>query len=120
MNHKLDALAKGLAQSITRWRALRRSIFGLAGTAMASLLVLSVVGQSIVPGAAVELSVPNAIGSCDEGFRLPGNMTLDDAVEPFVAVNPANAKNIVAAWIQGPIQNNVAAASFDGGTTWQQ
>jgi hypothetical protein len=47
-------------------------------------------------------------------------MTLDDAAEPYLAVNPAHPNNIVAAWIQGPFQNIIAAASFDGGTTWQQ
>ena len=71
-------------------------------------------------GPLVELSVPNAVGTCDNGFRVPGTMTPNDAAEPFIAVNPAHQNNIVAAWIQGPVQNIIAAASFDGGSTWQQ
>ena len=35
-------------------------------------------------------------------------------------MNPVRPSNIVAAWIQGPFQNIVAAASFDGGQTWQR
>jgi hypothetical protein len=35
-------------------------------------------------------------------------------------VNPVDPNNIVAAWIQGPFQDIVAAASFDGGKTWQR
>jgi len=35
-------------------------------------------------------------------------------------VNPVDPNNIVAAWIQGPFQDIVAAASFDGGQTWQR
>jgi hypothetical protein len=35
-------------------------------------------------------------------------------------VNPVDPNNIVAAWIQGPFQDIIAAASFDGGKTWKQ
>jgi hypothetical protein len=35
-------------------------------------------------------------------------------------VNPVDPNNIVAAWIQGPFQDIIAAASFDGGETWQR
>jgi hypothetical protein len=60
------------------------------------------------------------VGTCDSGFvTLPGTWTLDDALEPVVAVNPVNPRNLVAAWIQGLFQNIVAAVSFDGGRTWQ-
>jgi len=45
---------------------------------------------------------------------------VDQAEEPSVAVNPVDPNNIVAAWIQGPFQDIIAAASFDGGKTWQQ
>ena len=72
------------------------------------------------PGQLVELSQPNAVGTCDNGFRVPGTITPNDAAEPFMAVNPVHQNNIVAAWIQGPVQNIIAAASFDGGATWQQ
>jgi len=117
MNNKFDELAKGLAQSVTRPLALKKIGAGMASIGLAALLPLPAASQ-LSP--LVELSRPNAVGTCDDGFRLPGTMTLDDAAEPSVAVNPAHPNNIVAAWIQGPIQNNIAAASLDGGTTWQQ
>ncbi len=72
-----------------------------------------------VSGSPVELSRPNAVGTCDDGFA-SGVWPIDEAEEPFVAVNPVRPDNIVAAWIQGPFQNLVAAASFDGGQTWQR
>ncbi len=96
-----------------------KRIFAYIVVAMAGLLVLPAVAQDIGP--LVEISRPNAVGSCDDGVRLAGTtLTIDDAVEPFVAVNPVHPNNIVAAWWQGQIQNVVAAVSFDGGSTWQR
>jgi len=71
-------------------------------------------------GSLVELSRPNAVGTCNTGFNAFGTWPTDEAEEPYVAVNPVHPNNIVAAWIQGPFQNIIAAASFDGGQTWQQ
>jgi hypothetical protein len=70
-------------------------------------------------GSLIELSRPNAVGTCDDGFA-SGAWPIDEAEEPYVAVNPVHPNNIVAAWIQGPFQNVIAAASFDGGQTWQR
>src|SRR3989454_7439227 len=70
-------------------------------------------------GSLVELSRPNAVGTCDDGFA-SGAWSIDEAEEPSVEVNPVRPGNIVSAWIQGPFQNIVAAASFDGGQTWQR
>src|SRR3989454_11091196 len=71
-------------------------------------------------GSLVELSRPNAVGTCNTGFNAFGTWPTDEAEEPSVAVNPVDPNNIVAAWIQGPFQDIIAAASFDGGKTWQQ
>lgn len=128
MNNKFNELAKGLTQSVTRRQprmrsgfALKRFGVGLAGMALTCLgLGLPAAAQIPTLGPVIELSQPNAVGTCDDGFRLPGTVTLNDADEVSLAVNPANPDNIVAAWIQGPAQNIVAAASFDGGGTWQQ
>lgn len=70
-------------------------------------------------GSLVELSRPNAVGTCDDGFG-GGAWPVVHAEEPYLAVNPVNPSNIVAAWIQGPFQDIIAAASFDGGGTWRQ
>lgn len=83
-------------------------------------------GLSVLPAAAqdlgplVELSRPNAVGSCNTGFNAFGTFPTDDAIEPFVAVNPAHPNNFVATWMQGPAQDVIGAASFDGGQSWQQ
>jgi hypothetical protein len=71
-------------------------------------------------GPLVELSQANPVAGCDDGFNIPGTLTLNDANEPFVAVNPVRPNNIVAAWILGPFQNVIAGVSFNGGNTWQQ
>jgi hypothetical protein len=52
-----------------------------------------------------------------------GQVYLFSEVEPWVAVNPGNAKNVVGAfqedrWSSGGARNNVIATSFDGGKTW--
>src|SRR5438445_8401424 len=68
----------------------------------------------------VELSRPNAVGTCNTGFNAFGTWPTDETDEPSLVVNPVNPNNIVAAWLQGPFQDVIAAASFDGGQTWQQ
>jgi len=120
MNTQFDELTKSLAQSVTRRAVLKKFGVGLAGMALAGLLALPTETSAGTLGPLIELSRPNAVGTCDTGFRLPGTWTLDDTFEPFVVVNPLNRKNIVAAWIQGPLQNIITAVSLDGGTTWQQ
>ena len=120
MKNQFNELAKSLAQSASRHGALKQFGVGLASVAMAGLLTLPAGANDLRLGPLVELSRPNAVAGCDDGLVLPGPYTLDDAAEPFVAANPINPRNIVAAWIQGPFQNIVSAASFDGGRTWQQ
>src|SRR5439155_10857087 len=119
MNNQFDELTKGLAQSVTRRAALKQFGVGLAATALAALVLPSVHAASPL-GPLIELSRPNAVGTCDDGITGPGPGTINDAAESFVVVNPVNPKNIVAAWIQGPFQNIVSATSFDGGKSWQQ
>lgn len=123
MNSQFDELTKRLAQSVTRRDALKKFSAGLAGMALTCLGLVwpAIAGNELKLRPPIELSRPNAVGSCDSGFlSLPGTWTLDDALEPVVVANPVNPKNIVAAWIQGLFQNIVAAVSFDGGKTWQQ
>jgi hypothetical protein len=59
----------------------------------------------------------------------PGTNFLNSEVEPIVAVNPTNAKNVVGVWQQdawvnrgdnGGARGIVAGVSFDSGATWQQ
>src|SRR5262249_11700079 len=55
----------------------------------------------------------------------PGTNVLHSEVEPRVAVNPVNPRNIVCVWQQdrwdsGGCRGLVAGVSSDGGTTWQE
>src|SRR5260221_463265 len=120
MQNKFDELTKSMAQSVTRRAALKKFGLGLAGIALAISMASQTAAAGATLGPLIELSRPNAVGTCDDGFRLPGTMTVDDAAETLLVVNPVNPKNLVAVWIQGPIQNNIAAVSFDAGATWQQ
>ena len=70
-------------------------------------------------GSLVELSRPNAVGTCNDGFNAFGTWPVDEAEEPYIAVNPVHPNNIVAAWIQGPFQDIIAAASFPRVTGWR-
>jgi hypothetical protein len=120
MNSQFDELTKQMAQSVTRHPAPKHFGLVLAGMALAGVLALPATASAVQLGPLAELSSPNAVGTCDDGFRLPGTMTVDDAAETMLVVNPVHPNNIVAVWIQGPIQNNVAAVTFDGGSTWKQ
>jgi hypothetical protein len=120
MNDKFDELAKDLTQSVTRRQALKKFGVGLAGMVLGGLIALRVSAQTSALGPLVELSQPNPLAGCNDGFMPPGTMTLNDAAEPFIAVNPVHPNNMVAAWIGGEFQNVITAASFDGGLTWQK
>lgn len=92
----------------------------LRAFALISGLAAAAVAQDIGP--LVEISRPNAVGSCNTGFDPFGGLTwsTDHAEEPFVAANPINPRNLVAAWFQGLWQDMTAGVSFDGGLTWQE
>ena len=120
MNYSFDELTNETAPTLTRRAALKRFGVGLAGAALACWLLLPPAVSAGTLGPLLELSRPNAVGTCDDGIAGPGPGTINDAAESFVVVNPVNPKNIVVAWIQGPFQNIVSATSFDGGKTWQQ
>src|SRR6516162_2452483 len=101
MNNKFDELTKQMAQSVTRRAALKKFGVGLAGMALAALTILQGNTQSSTLGPLVELSQPNPLAACNSGFLPPGTMTLNDAAEPAIAVNPLHPNNMVAAWIGG-------------------
>lgn len=117
--NKFDKLTKAIAKPVTRRAVLKKFGAGLAGIALAGLALPAVAEPSLL-GPLVELSQPSPVGNCDDGFRLPGTFTLNDATEPAIAVNPQNANNVVASWILGPVQNIISAVSFNGGRTWRQ
>ena len=94
------------------------SLYLRAFVLASGLLALPAAAQDLGP--LVELSRPNAVGSCNTGFNTFGTWPTDNAEEPFVVVNPVHPNNVVAAWIQGSLQDIIGAVSFDGGDTWQR
>ena len=97
-----------------RYAALYLPLFALA-----ILSPRSVAAQDIGP--LVELSRPNPVGSCNTGFSPFGyTWSTDHATEPFIAANPINPSNVVAAWFDGLWQDMIAGVSFDGGQSWHQ
>jgi hypothetical protein len=94
------------------------SLYLLAFALLPGLLARPAISQQVRP--LVELSRPNAVGSCDTGFYTYGNWPVDETHEPIVAVNPVHPNNVVAAWTQGPFQDIIAAVSLDGGESWHR
>jgi hypothetical protein len=90
----------------------------LAGFSIIALCALPAPAQDIGP--LVEISRPNAVGTCNDGFQTFGNWPVDEAEESNVAVNPVHPNNVVAMWIQGAGQDVIAGVSFDGGQNWQR
>src|SRR5947207_10768953 len=121
MNHNFDEPTKTMAQSVTHRAGLKKFCSGIAGVALTAFVALPNTAAAATLGPLIELSRPNAVGTCDSGFvNLPGTWTLNDAFEPFVVANPSDPKNIVEVWIQGLLQKIVAAVTIDGGRTWKQ
>ena len=71
------------------------------------------------------VSGPSPFASCTIGGG-PGAINYTNAeVEPFIAVNPTDPRNIIGVWQQdrwsdGGARGLVAGASFDGGKTWSE
>jgi hypothetical protein len=90
------------------------------GMALAGLLGVSASAQFASLGPLVEVSLPNPLAGCNDGFVIPGNMTANDSFEPYIAVNPLNLANVVAIWSGGLVQAAMIGVSFDAGNTWQR
>src|SRR6266700_4783556 len=85
--------------------------------------VLLAVPAAAAPSAVVEVSGPSPYAECSLGGT--GTNYPNAEVEPYVAVNPANATNVIGAWQQdrwrdGGAHGLVAGASFNGGLTWTE
>jgi hypothetical protein len=74
-------------------------------------------------GPAVLASGASPIAGCDGDPGGAGTNFTNSEVEPWMAVNPANPSNLLAAWQQdrwssGGAEGLVTARSLDGGATW--
>jgi hypothetical protein len=80
-------------------------------------------GDPTLPDPQYRVSYLSPFAAGCEGTPVSGTLYTNAEVEPFVAVNPANAANLIAVWQQdrwsnGGAKGNLAASSFDGGRTW--
>jgi hypothetical protein len=97
---------------------------GIALVARGSL----VWGQAVEP--LVQVAGTSPFGPLTQCGNFPGTVAgtginfLNSEIEPWVEVNPTDARNIVALWQQdrwsnGGARSNMAGVSFDGGSTWE-
>lgn len=94
----------------------------LSVVGLVSFLTLGLVGQAAAVVPLVTVSGPSPFAGCVNAGE-PGTVYVNAEVEPDVAVNPANAANIIGVWQQDRWSNGgshglVAGFSFDGGATW--
>ncbi len=90
------------------------SVVALAGALTVALSQTAIASTSLVSG-------PSPFASCTVGG--PGTVYVNAEVEPRVAVNPTDSRNIVGVfqqdrWSNGGAHGLVASVSHDGGTTW--
>jgi hypothetical protein len=93
---------------------------GILLAVTASVVVVLVSGAAASAPTTVSGASPYA--GCSNANQ-PGTVYVNAEVEPQVAVNPANTKNIIGVWQQDRWSNGgahglVAGFSPDGGTTW--
>src|SRR2546422_795984 len=116
--HHLHYSVVGRTKEDSMHRRVRFVSFTLAG--LSAVLTLATAAATTV-GPLVKVSGPSPYATCTIGG--PGTNYVNAEVEPYVAVNPTNAANIVGVWQQDRWSNGgahglVAGFSFDGGTTW--
>ncbi len=99
----------------------------IVALAVIAALVMSntAVGATFTTGPLVQVSGMSPFAGCsaDTVALQSGKNFLGSEVEPWVDVNPTNTMNILGAyqqdrWSNGGARGLVAAASFDGGSSW--
>ena len=101
---------------------------------LAALLLGALAGCSTTAAATTTTPVPTLIHDVRTGFDTLGSLTPassladyvqpDTQIEPSIAVNPSNPRDVVTAYQEGRIDSggdatNGYATSFDGGQTWK-
>jgi hypothetical protein len=111
-------------------KTIRRYLLAMAvlgaGCSLLVAAVPEVAGSEALSAAVAVSSVsvdPFAACTADFPEFQPGTLYPNGEVEPFVAVNPSNERNMIAVWQQdrwssAGSRGNVVATSFDGGVTW--
>jgi hypothetical protein len=81
-------------------------------------------GSTLGPLGQVTSTDPFASSTADNPASQPGTFSPSSEVEPYLAVNPTNPKNLVGAWMQdewsAPSARGIGiAVSFNGGNSWK-
>ena len=104
---------------------MRRMLLAFAVAVLTVAALASQAGASPAAneGPAVAVSGASPIAECLGDQPGSGTNFVNSEVEPWMAVNPTNANNLVAAWQQDRWNNGgsrgiVTASSLDGGLTW--
>jgi len=90
------------------------------------LAAVASVGGGLVRAASLSpVSGPSPYASCTIGGSSSSINYVNAEVEPYVAVNPTNSKNLIGVWQQdrwsdGGAHGLVAGFSFNGGKTWDE
>jgi hypothetical protein len=108
----------------TPWRARGVLVALLTGSALLFVAGASS-ASSYTIGSPVLASGPSPFAACTIGGTPGETNTLNSEVEPFVAVNPTDASNIIGVyqqdrWAGGGAHGLVASRSSNGGLTWSQ
>jgi hypothetical protein len=100
-------------------------LVAIAAVLVAALVFPPHAGAGLQAAVAVSSTSVDPLAACTADFPdlQPGTLYPNSEVEPSVAVNPRNERNIVAAWQQdrwssAGSRGIVVATSFDGGVTW--
>ncbi len=102
----------------------RRRILSAATLVATPFVVLPFAAAGpLVTEPLVQVSGASPIAGCTLDGPQTGTIFENSEVEPYVAVNPDNPDNVIAAWQQdrysdGGAQGLVTASSFNGGRTW--
>ncbi|HRI16961.1 MAG TPA: sialidase family protein [Burkholderiaceae bacterium] len=78
---------------------------------------------TVQPLPANPVSALSPVAAGCTGGSTSGSFAVNSEVEPFIAIDPTNARHLVATWQQDRWTNGgaraiVTAASFDGGASW--
>jgi hypothetical protein len=117
-----------------RHRTVARRVAKLMGAvglvmALVAIPVVASFAKGNSPSGPVQVSSVDPFANCTIGSigedGQPGTIYPDAEVEPRVAVNPTNPKNIIGVWQQdrwsnGGARGLVAGYTTDGGTSWSE
>jgi hypothetical protein len=99
---------------------LQKLLLATACLCLSGLFVLTTPAQVSHLSPLVELSQPNPVGGCVDGFLPSAGWGPTESAEPAITVNPAHPDYVVADWTLGRGGDIIAGVSFDGGRSWQR